>query len=101
MIQTQLLKHLPGARKGERGESKVEVSRRATARGAIDKSKYVKVIEGKEIKGDDPRGSEVLLSPRGVMAVAVPQNEKIFVGKNEGRKKSVLPSVGEERIGGA
>ena len=36
------------------------------------------------------------------MAIEVPKNEEISGGgKNGGRKKSVLPSVGEERIGGA
>ena len=35
------------------------------------------------------------------MAVEVPQNEKIFGGgKNGGKKELVLPSVGEEQIGG-
>ena len=36
------------------------------------------------------------------MAIEVPQNEEISGGgRNGGRKGSVLPSVGEERIGGA
>ena len=50
-----------------------------------------------------PRGLEVTPeSQRGVMAIEVSQNEEISgCGKNGGRKKSVLPSVGEERIGGA
>ena len=35
------------------------------------------------------------------MAIEVPQIEEISGGtKNGGRKKSVLPSVGEEQIGG-
>ena len=35
------------------------------------------------------------------MAIEVPQNEEISAGrKNGGRKGIVLPSVGEERIGG-
>ena len=35
------------------------------------------------------------------MAIEVPQNEEISGGERmEGEKESVLPSVGEERIGG-
>ena len=35
------------------------------------------------------------------MAIKVPKNEEIFGGgKMEGEKESVLPSVGEEQIGG-
>ena len=36
------------------------------------------------------------------MAIEIPQNEEISGGgRMEGEKESVLPSVGEERIGGA
>ena len=41
MITTQVLKHLPGAKWGERGKSKGDVRV-----GAMKKSRYVKVIEG-------------------------------------------------------
>ena len=47
MIRTQVLKYLPGAREGKRGGSKGDVRG-----GAIEKSRYVKVIEG-EVR-DDP-----------------------------------------------
>ena len=50
MIITQVLKHLPGARKGERGGSKEDVRGITTARRAMEKSGYVRVIEGEEVK---------------------------------------------------
>ena len=54
MIRTQVLKHLTGAREGERRGSKGNVRGGVTARLAIEKSKYVGVIEGEEVKKDDP-----------------------------------------------
>ena len=48
------MKHLPRARKGEREKSKEDVRGGATARGAMKKSRYVKVIEREEVRGDDP-----------------------------------------------
>ena len=54
MVRTQVLKHLPGTRKRERGGSKGDVRRGATARGAMEKGGCVKVIEGEEVRGDDP-----------------------------------------------
>ena len=75
----------------------------------MEKSRYVKVIEGEEVRRDDP--VEYLLStgigstfsvPEGVMAIEVPQNKEISGGgKSRGRKESVLLSAGEEQIGGA
>ena len=65
MIKAQVLKHLQGAREGERGGSKENVRRGATTSGAMEKSWRVGVIEQKEIRGDDPikylllTGSEV------------------------------------------
>ena len=49
MIRTQVLKHLPGAREGERGGSKENVRR-----GAMEKSRYVSVVEGEEFRKDGP-----------------------------------------------
>ena len=54
MMRTQVLKLLPGAREGKRGESKGDVRGRATDRGAMEKSRYVWVIEGKEIRENGP-----------------------------------------------
>ena len=48
MSRTQVLKHLPGPRKGKRGGSKGNVRR-----GAIKKSRYIRVIEGDKVKKDD------------------------------------------------
>ena len=53
MIRNQVLKHLPGAGEGERGRSKQDVRGEATARVPMDKGRYVKVVEGKEVRGDD------------------------------------------------
>ena len=54
VIRTQVLKHLSGAKEGERGGSKKDVKRGATAREAMEESEYVKVIEGKKVRRDDP-----------------------------------------------
>ena len=54
MVRTQVLKHLPGARKGKSRGSKGDVKRGATARGAMEKGGCVRVIEGEEDRGDDP-----------------------------------------------
>ena len=54
MIKTQVLKHFPGTGKGERGGSEGNVRRGATARGAMEKNRHVRVIEGKEVRIDDP-----------------------------------------------
>ena len=65
MIRTQVLKHLPGARKGKKGGSKRDVRGGETVRKAMEKSKNVRVIDGEEVRGDDlieyflPRESEV------------------------------------------
>ena len=104
MVRTQVLKHLPGARKSKRGGSKGNVRGGAIARGAMEKSGCVRVFEAEEVRRDHPvRGDwKYLFSPRGVMTIEVPQNEEISGGgKNGGEKKSVFPSVGEEQIEGA
>ena len=54
MIRTQVLKHLPGARKGKSRRSKGDVRRGAAARGAMEKSRCMKVIEGGEVRRDEP-----------------------------------------------
>ena len=54
MVRTQVLKHLPGAKKGKRGGSKGDVRRGATARGAMEKGGCVRVIDGEEVRRDDP-----------------------------------------------
>ena len=53
MVRTQVLKHLPGARKGKRRRSKGDNSRGATARGAMEKDGCIMVINGEEVRRDD------------------------------------------------
>ena len=53
MVRTKVLKHLPGAREGERRESKRDIRGEATARGAMGKSRCVRVIEGEEVRIND------------------------------------------------
>ena len=52
--QSQVLKHLPGAGKGERGGSKGNVREEATARGAMEKGRCDRVVEEEEVRRDDP-----------------------------------------------
>ena len=54
MIRTPVLKQLPGARKIKRGESKKNVRGGATARGAMEHGRYVGVLEGEEVRTDNP-----------------------------------------------
>ena len=54
MVRTQVLNHLPGARKGKRRGSKGDVRRGVTARGAMEKGGCVRVIEEEEVRRDDP-----------------------------------------------
>ena len=54
MVRTQVLKHLPGARKGKRGGSKGDVRGRATARGAMEKGGCVMVSKEEEVRANDP-----------------------------------------------
>ena len=70
MVRTQVLKHLPGARKGKKGKRKGDVRGGTTARGAMEKSGCVRVNEGEEVRGKtqsntfSPRKSEILLEFR-------------------------------------
>ena len=41
-------------REGEKRRSNGDVRRRATARGAMEKSRYLRVIKKEEVKRDDP-----------------------------------------------
>ena len=49
MVRTQVLKHLPGARKSKSRRSKGDVRRGATAREAMEKGGCVRVIEEEEV----------------------------------------------------
>ena len=95
------MKHFPGARKGQRGGSKEDVSGGATAIATMEKGDCVRVIVRKEVRGDDlieyffPTGSEVPLE--GVTAVEVPQNEKISGGGKNGGRKGVSSVIRPRR----
>ena len=52
MLRAHVLKHLQEQDRTREEEAK-EMSG-ATARGAIEKSRYVRVFEGEKVKGDDP-----------------------------------------------
>ena len=54
MVRTQVLKHLSGARKGKRRGNKGDVRRGATSSGAMEKGECVRVIEGEEVRRNDP-----------------------------------------------
>ena len=47
------MKHPSVARAGEREGRKGDVMGGATSSGAMEKSRYVRVIEGEEVTGDD------------------------------------------------
>ena len=70
MVRIQDLKHLPGTRKNKRGGSKENVRRETTARGAMQKTRYVRVIrkrrseEMTQSNTFSHRGRKYLLSPR-------------------------------------
>ena len=76
--------------------------------GAMGKGGCVRVVEAEEVRGNDPVEYFLLTGvgstsgvPEGVMAVEDPRMKRFLeVGRMEGEKESVLPSVGEERIGG-
>ena len=87
--------------RSKRGESKGNVRRGATVRKVRKKGWLLRVIEGEEVRGDDPilsphLGQKYLSSSRGLMAVEVPRMKKFMAVE----KESVFLSVGEERIGG-
>ena len=72
MVRTQVLKHLPGARKSKSRKIKGDVRRGTTASGAMEKGGCIRVIEGRrseemtQSNTSSPRGSEVSLeSQRG------------------------------------
>ena len=54
VIRTQVLKLLSGAGEGKRGGCKGNVRRGATAREAMEESRYLRVIEGEGVRRDDP-----------------------------------------------
>ena len=70
----------------------------------MDKSRYVRVIEGEEVRRDDP--TEYFLPtkvgstsrvPEGVMAIEVLQNEEISEGEKNGGRKRVGSAIRRKR----
>ena len=71
----------------------------------MEKSGCVRVIEGEEVRGDDP--AEYFLPtgvrsnsrvPEGMMAIEVPQNEEISGGGKNGEREGIGSAI---RWGGA
>ena len=96
--RTQVLKHISGAGKSKRGRSKGDVRGGATARRAMEKGRCARVIEGKRSKemtqsNTSHGGRKYLLSPRGVMAVEVSQNDEIIGGEKSGGRKGVGSAI--------
>ena len=104
MIRAQVLKHLPGARESQKGETKEDVRGGATARGAMEKCGYIRVIEGDEVKTDGSIkyffttgvGSTFWVL-NGVMAIEVPQKKEISGGGKDGGKKGVNFAIRRRR----
>ena len=75
----------------------------------MEKGGCVRVIKGEKVRGYDP--VEYFLPagvgsasgvPEGVMAIEIPRMKRFLEEERmEGEKQLVLPSVGEERIGGS
>ena len=82
-------------KKGERGGSKGNVKG-----GAMGKGRYVKIIDGEEIRGDDPIEyflptgfrSTSSVSER-LMAIKVSKNEKISGGVKDGGRKGISSAI--------
>ena len=95
----------PRSKKGQEKREQRNVRRGATARGAMEKGGCVRVIEGEEVRRYDP--VEYFLPvgvgstsgvPDGVMAIEVPQNKEISVGRKDGGRKGDGSAI---RSGGA
>ena len=99
--------YVSGAREGERGGSQEDVRGSANARRAIEKSRYGRVIEVKEVRGDDsiqhffPTGiGSNFRVPKGMMAVEISQNDEISGGGKSGGRKGVVSAVRRRRAKG-
>ena len=89
--------------RSKRGEGKGDVRRGATARKAIEKSRYVRAIE--EVRGDDPikyllptEVRKTFRIPERVMVVTIPQNEEICGGGKNGGRKRVGSAISRKRM---
>ena len=81
----------PRSKKSQEGREQKNFRKRGTARGAMEKSWCVRVIEGEAIRGDDPVKYFVPFGVRstcsvskGVMAIEVLQIEEISDGGRKG-----------------
>ena len=70
----------------------------------MEKGGCVRVIEGEKVRGDDPVEyffpagvGSISSSPRGVMAIEVPQNEEISGGSKNEERKGVGSAIRRER----
>ena len=67
----------------------------------------VRVIEGEEVRKDDPIEYFIPAGigntswvPEEVMVIEVPRRKRFLEGRTVGEKESILPSVGEQQIAG-
>ena len=104
MIRTQVLKHLPRARESERERSKEDIRGVETAREVTGKSRYVRVIEKKEVRRDGPIEyffpmgvGTIFGASEGVMAIDVSQNKEISGGVKDGGRKGIGSAIRRRR----
>ena len=70
----------------------------------MEKSRYVRVIQRAEVRGDDPSKyflptgvKSNFLKPEGVMAIEVPQNKEISGGAKNGGREGVGSAIRRRR----
>ena len=88
------------SKKRQKKRGKGNVRRGVPARGAMGKGGCVRVIEGNEVRRNDPVecfltvgvGSTAWV-PEGVMAIEVPQNEEVSGGGKDGRGEGVGSAI--------
>ena len=94
MIKTQILKHLPGQERareeGAKEMSGEEQCRRVGVSGSLRGRRSKEMIRSNT---SSLQGRKYLLSPRGVMAIEVPQNEEISGGGKNGGRKGVSSAI--------
>ena len=97
MIRTLLLKHLPGAREGERGESKGDVRGKR-----LPEEQWKRVGMSGSLRGGVVRIDDSIEYFLPTWELKSPRMKRFLEERRtDGEKESVLLSIEEERIGGA